>query len=89
MVYIGCGGCSTRLSDSPGGKYYKCLECDISLCKFCYEQRAEPKDHEESHNMRMIGNYLLIIPLSLKKKLNYIALVYIGLERHIIIELKT
>lgn len=49
-----CDTCKTKLEDSPGGKHFKCLECSVFLCKYCYEQGTEPGRHMSSHDMRKI-----------------------------------
>lgn len=47
-----CSACNMKVQKSPGGKYFKCLECDIVLCKVCYEQEVQLEEHSLAHDMR-------------------------------------
>lgn len=61
-----------KVQESPGGKYFKCLECDIVLCKVCYEQEVQLEEHSLAHDMRKMRiSYTCIhCPVTLYKVIN-------------------
>lgn len=56
-----------RVQEAPGGKYFKCLECDIVLCKVCYEQEVQLGEHSLAHDMRKMRMLYIHYPVNLQK----------------------
>lgn len=60
-----CSACNMKVTEYPGEKYFKCLECDIVLCKVCYmyDQEVQLGEHSLAHDMRKMRKlYMYSVP---------------------------